>query len=161
MTLIFSPPYLSPALTDISQSGPVSPLSHLHSRTSASTNPRFPIYIKSYNVTAQRKAWDVYSKAISGADNPYYNSIFMFEDYASTGVRFRINDASAFGIRDAHTLAAPLIIYTSTGKAQDNAVKELGTQLCDIIREGTGSKELHTYVKYAYGDEGAEGLVRP
>ncbi|KAF7573909.1 GlcD, FAD-FMN-containing dehydrogenase [Pyrenophora tritici-repentis] len=117
-------------------------------------NPRFPIYIKSYNVTAQRKAWDLYSSAISGTDNPYYNSIFMFEDYASGGVRFRNNNASAFGFRDAHTLAAPLIVYNSTGKAQDNGVKKLGTQLRDIIREGTGSKELHTYVNYAYGDEG-------
>ncbi|KAG9375854.1 FAD-dependent oxygenase [Pyrenophora tritici-repentis] len=78
----------------------------------------------------------------------------MFEDYASGGVRFRNNNASAFGFRDAHTLAAPLIVYNSTGKAQDNGVKKLGTQLRDIIREGTGSKELHTYVNYAYGDEG-------
>ncbi|KAI4647672.1 hypothetical protein J4E93_004082 [Alternaria ventricosa] len=117
-------------------------------------NPRFPIYIKSYNITAQRKAWDLYSSAIAGADNPYFNSIFMFEDYASGAVRDRSNDASAFGFRDAHTLAAPLIIYNSTGKAQDDAVKKLGTQLRDIIREGTGSSELHTYVNYAYGNEG-------
>jgi len=117
-------------------------------------NPRFPIYINSYNVTAQRKAWDLYSSAVAGADNPYYNSIFMFEDYASGAVRDRSNDASAFGFRDAHTLAAPLIIYNSTGQAQDEAVKQLGTQLREIIREGTGSSELHTYVNYAYGNEG-------
>jgi hypothetical protein len=119
-------------------------------------NPRFPIYITSYNVTAQRKAWDVYSSAIKGADNPYYNSIFMFENYASAGVRFRDSDASAYGFRDATTLAAPLIIYNSTGKAEDEAVKKLGTQLRDIILEGTGSQELHTYVNYAYGSEGPE-----
>jgi hypothetical protein len=80
----------------------------------------------------------------------------MFENYASGAVRDRSNDASAFGFRDALTLAAPLIIYNSTGKAQDEAVKKLGTQLRDIIREGTGSKELHTYVNYAYGNEGPE-----
>ena len=110
----------------------------------------------SYNVTAQRKAWDLYSSAIKGADNPYYNSIFMFENYASAGVRFRENDASAYGFRDATTLAAPLIIYNSTGKAEDEAVKKLGTQLRDIILGGTGSQELHTYVNYAYGNEGPE-----
>lgn len=119
-------------------------------------NPRFPIYISTYNVTAQRKAWDLYASAISGADNPYYNSIFMFEDYASAAVRERSNDATAYGFRNEHILAAPLIIYNSTGKAQDDAVRELGTQLRDLIREGTGSEELHTYVNYAYGNEGPE-----
>ncbi|RYN15884.1 hypothetical protein AA0119_g12806 [Alternaria tenuissima] len=72
------------------------------------------------------------------------------------GVRDRSNEATAFGFRDAHTLAAPLIIYNSIGKAQDNAVRKLGNQLRDIIREGTGSEELHTYVNYAYGNEGPE-----
>lgn len=38
-------------------------------------NPRFPIYIKSYNGTALRAAYEVYASAISGADNPYTNSI--------------------------------------------------------------------------------------
>jgi hypothetical protein len=80
----------------------------------------------------------------------------MFEDYASGGVRDRSNDATAFGFRDEHILAAPLIIYNSTGQAQDDAVKQLGTQLRDIIREGTGSEELHTYVNYAFGNEGPE-----
>jgi hypothetical protein len=119
-------------------------------------NPRFPIYISTYNVTAQRKAWDLYASAISGDDNPYYNSIFMFEDYASAAVRERSNDATAYGFRNERILAAPLIIYNSTGKAQDDAVKVLGTQLRYLIREGTGSEELHTYVNYAYGNEGPE-----
>ncbi|KNG44194.1 FAD-binding domain-containing protein [Stemphylium lycopersici] len=119
-------------------------------------NPRFPIYISNYNVTAQRKAYDLYASAISGADNPYFNSIFMFEDYPSSGVRDRDNSASAYGFRDAHLLSAPLIIYNSTGEAQDESVRELGVQLRNIIQEGTGSEELHTYVNYAYGNEGPE-----
>jgi hypothetical protein len=90
-------------------------------------NPRFPIYTSTYNITAQRKAYNLYASAISGAHNSYYNSIFMFEDYSSGGVRDRSNDASAFGFHSEHLLAAPLIIYNSTGQAQDNAVKELGT----------------------------------
>jgi hypothetical protein len=117
-------------------------------------NPRFPIYTETYNVTAQKKAWEVYSSAISGTDSPYYNSIFMFEDYASSGIRDREDGASAFAFRQAHILAAPLIIYAPTNSTRDVAVKELGTQLRDIIREGTGSEELHTYVNYAYGNEG-------
>ncbi|KAH7564380.1 hypothetical protein BM1_01427 [Bipolaris maydis] len=118
-------------------------------------NPRFPIYTSTYNITAQRKAYDLYVSAISGADNPYYNSIFMFEDYPSDSVRHRDNSASAFGFRNDYLLSAPLIIYNFTGQAQDDTVKQLGTQLRNIIWEGTGRKELHTYVNYAYGDEGS------
>jgi hypothetical protein len=119
-------------------------------------NPRFPIYTKTYNVAAQRKAWDMYAAAVRGSDSPYYNSIFMFEDYSSNGVRARSDDASAFGFRQEHILAAPLIIYGSTGKEQDKAVEKLGNDLREIIREGTGSSELHTYVNYAYGKEGPQ-----
>ncbi|OAL03619.1 FAD-binding domain-containing protein [Phaeosphaeriaceae sp. SRC1lsM3a] len=117
-------------------------------------NPRFPIYTKSYNVTAQRKAYDLYASAISGADNPYTNSIFMFEDYATAGVRERADDASAYGFRQDLILSAPLIIYGPTDQARDEEVKKLGNDLREIIREGTGSSELHTYVNYAYGTEG-------
>jgi len=117
-------------------------------------NPRFPIYFKQYNIAAQRKAYDVYSAAISGADNPYTNSIFMFEDYATGGVRAKDNSASAFGFRNDLILAAPLIIYAPTDAARDAEVKALGEKLREIVRAGTGSSELHTYVNYAYGTEG-------
>lgn len=117
-------------------------------------NPRFPIYLPSYNVTAMRAAYDVYAAAIRGADNPWTNSIFMFEDYASAGVRERDPASTAFAFREDLLLAAPLIIYNSTGADEDERVKDLGNQLREIIREGTGREELHAYVNYAYGDEG-------
>jgi hypothetical protein len=119
-------------------------------------NPRFPIYTKIYNATAQRKAYDLYASAVSDKNSPYYNSIFMFEGYATTGVRVRDNNATAFGFRQDRILAAPLIIYGPTDKARDAAVEWLGNQLRDIIRKGTGSNELHSYVNYAYGNEGPE-----
>lgn len=116
-------------------------------------NPRFPIYIKSYNATAQRIAYDLYASKVSGADNPYTNSIFMFEDYATGGVREIEDCASAFAFRSDRVLAAPLIIYNSTGDAEDASVTQLGQQLRDILHEGTQQSELHTYVNYAYGTE--------
>jgi hypothetical protein len=118
-------------------------------------NPRFPIYTKSYNITAQRKAYDIYAAAISG-DSPFNNSIFMFEDYATGGVRARDAGASAFGFRDDLILSAPLIIYAPTDKARDAEVEKLGQELREIIREGTGSDELHAYVNYSYGTEGPQ-----
>ena len=117
-------------------------------------NPRFPIYTKSYNTTAQKKAYDLFAASVSGTDNPYYNSLFMFEDYATGGVRARDTSASAFGFRQDLILSAPLLIYAPGDQARDTAVKTLGNQLREIIREGTGSSEVHAYVNYAYGDEG-------
>lgn len=117
-------------------------------------NPRFPIYTKAYNTTAQKKAYELYAAAIAGAESPYTNSIFMFEDYATAGVRARAVDSSAFGFREDLILAAPLIIYGPTDKARDDEAELLGNQLREIIREETGSSELHTYVNYAYGTEG-------
>jgi hypothetical protein len=119
-------------------------------------NPRFPIYTKSYNITTQKKAYDAYAAAISGPSSPYNNSIFMFEDYATAGVRERDVEASAFGFRQDLILAAPLIIYEPTDKERDAAVEKLGNELREIIREGTGSDELHTYVNYAFGTEGPQ-----
>ncbi|KAF3030379.1 hypothetical protein E8E12_000586 [Didymella heteroderae] len=119
-------------------------------------NPRFPIYVKSYNATAQRIAYDLYASKISGADNPYTNSIFMFEDYATGGVRAIDDHASAFAFRSDRVLAAPLIIYNSTGAAEDASVAQLGNQLREIIHQGTQQSELHTYVNYAYGTETAQ-----
>lgn len=110
--------------------------------------PRFPIYTKSYNTTSQRKAYDLYASAVGGAASPYSNSIFMFEDYASEGIRSRAAEASAFAFRDAAILAAPLIIYASGNQTEDAAVRKLGYELREILREGTGSDELHTYVNY-------------
>lgn len=117
-------------------------------------NPRFPIYTKAYNTTAQKKAYELYAAAIAGAESSYTNSIFMFEDYATAGVRARAVDSSAFGFREDLILAAPLIIYGPTDKARDDEAELLGNQLREIIREETGSSELHTYVNYAYGTEG-------
>ncbi|CAI6336693.1 unnamed protein product [Periconia digitata] len=119
-------------------------------------NPRFPIYTKAYNVSTQKTVYDAYATAIKGKDSPFYNSIFMFEDYASAGLRKRDNDASAFGFRDDHILAAPLIISTTGDTAQDEAVEKLGNELREMLREGTNCEELHTYVNYAYGTEGPE-----
>ncbi|KAF1993091.1 FAD-binding domain-containing protein [Amniculicola lignicola CBS 123094] len=119
-------------------------------------NPRFPIYLNEYNTTAMQKAWDIYAPAISGENNPYSLSIFMWEDYATAGVRARGVKSTAFAFRQDLILAAPLIIY-APNKARDLAVEQLGNKLRELVQEGTGrGSELHAYVNYAYGTEGPE-----
>jgi hypothetical protein len=117
-------------------------------------NPRFPIYTKSYNTTAQKKAYELYASAILCTDSPYCSSMFMFEDYAIAGVYVRDVGASVFGVWHDLIPTASLIMYAPGGKARDVAVEKLGNRLGEILRDRTGSSELHTYVDYAYGNEG-------
>lgn len=115
-------------------------------------NPRFPIYVEQYNITAQRQAYDLFSSSIAG-DSPFNSSLFMFEGYSGEGVRAVESDSAAFAYRDDHLLFAPLITYSPTDSARDTQAADIGNQLRQIIHEGSGRSDIHAYVNYAYGDE--------
>ncbi|OQD77907.1 hypothetical protein PENDEC_c002G03007 [Penicillium decumbens] len=119
-------------------------------------NPRFPIYLESYDVPAQKKAWDVYAPAIRGS-SPFNNSIFMFEGYSVEGVHEVPHDSTAFAFRSENLLAAPLINYFPA-EGLDKKAAELGQQLRSILFEGSGRKDIRAYVNYAYGDETTEQI---
>jgi hypothetical protein len=117
-------------------------------------NPRFPLYLDEYNVTAMEAAWSIFSSAVSSG--PFTGSLFMFEGYSTQGVR-AVDDASAaFAFRDANVLSAPLITYEPAGPALDAKAKALGDELRDVLFQGSGQKEMRTYVNYAYGDENSK-----
>ncbi|KAI0857449.1 putative FAD-dependent oxygenase [Xylaria cubensis] len=116
-------------------------------------NPRFPIYLREYNVTAQREAYDSFAGYVGGADSPFTTSIFMFEAYPQQGVRAVDSNSTAFAFRDDNLLVSPLLTYKPAGKEFDGQVELMGNQLRDIIYQGSSRKELHAYVNYAYGDE--------
>lgn len=115
-------------------------------------NPRFPAYIKEYNVSAQKLAYDAYAANVSG-DSPFSASIFMFESYPVQGVQAIDGASAAFAFRSDNILSAPLITYTPAETELDDQAAEIGNNLRGIIRQGSGSGELHSYVNYAYGDE--------
>ncbi|UNI13778.1 hypothetical protein JDV02_000487 [Purpureocillium takamizusanense] len=115
-------------------------------------NPRFPIYLETYNVAAQKKVYDIFASATQ--QNPEFaHSLFMFEGYAEQGVRAIPDESSAFAFRGDNLLAAPLITYKPAGADLDQKAKALGEQLRSILQQASGRKELHTYVNYAYGSE--------
>ncbi|KAL0941656.1 FAD-dependent oxygenase [Colletotrichum truncatum] len=115
-------------------------------------NPRFPIYVESYNIEAQRKAYDLFASSIKGS-SPFSNSLFMFEGYSVKGVQAIEKDSTAFAYRGDNLLFAPLITYTPGGAELDKQAAELGNQLRQIIHEGSGRDDLHVYLNYAFGDE--------
>ncbi|KAJ6436729.1 FAD binding domain-containingprotein [Purpureocillium lavendulum] len=115
-------------------------------------NPRFPIYLESYNITAQKKAYDVFARATHENAN-FSNSLFMFEGFSKQGVRAFRDQSSAFAYRGDNLLAAPLITYKPADAELDRSARALGERLRSILQQGTGRKEMHVYVNYAYGDE--------
>jgi hypothetical protein len=123
----------------------------------ALANPRFPIYLQSYNVDAQKKAYGVFANAVRGTSE-FNNSIFMFEGYSMEGVQAIPYDSSAFAFRSENILAAPLINYLPAGSDLDTQVANLGNQIRDILRDGTGQNDFRAYVNYAYGDESLQEL---
>jgi hypothetical protein len=119
-------------------------------------NPRFPIYLQSYNVPAQV---ELYSQFAAGANQtgPFNNSLLMFEGYSMEGVHAIASDATAFAFRSENILAAPLITYTPDGSERDAAAEQLGDQLRQVLHEASGLANVRAYVNYAYGNEGPEG----
>lgn len=115
-------------------------------------NPRFPLYLQTYNITTQKIAYDLFASEISG-DSPFNSSIFMFEDYSSGGVKAIDADSTAFAFRDANILSAPLLTYTPTDAARDQQAAELGNQLRNVLHVGSEETDYRVYVNYAYGDE--------
>jgi hypothetical protein len=120
-------------------------------------NPRFPIYLQSYNVTAQKNAWDMYAPAISGS-SVFNNSIFMFEGYSVQGVHMIPSTSSAFAFRSENILAAPLINYVPTNATLDQKAADLGSKLRNLLFEGSGLKDIRAYINYAYGTETSQQL---
>ena len=120
-------------------------------------NPRFPIYLESYNVKAQKKVYEVFANAVRGS-SPFNNSMFQFEGYPTKGIRKVSSDKTAFAYRSEKLLVAPMINYVSDGSKLDRQAAELGNNLRRILHEATGRQDLHSYVNYAYGHETPEEL---
>ncbi|RDW72816.1 putative FAD-dependent oxygenase [Coleophoma cylindrospora] len=116
-------------------------------------NPRFPIYLKSYNTTAQALVYDLFKEATTNASTPFSNALFMFEGYSQQGVKSFSDDATAFAYREDNLLVAPLLTYARNGTALDEVASKLGNQIRQILYEGSGETTLNTYVNYAFGDE--------
>ncbi|KAK4129230.1 FAD-binding domain-containing protein [Parathielavia appendiculata] len=115
-------------------------------------NPRFPIYLEAYNPAAMQQVYSAFASA-TNASSPFANSLFMFEGYSMQGVEAVSPASTAYAFRGDHLLVAPLIQYTPGGPARDQRAAQLGNQLRQILHQGSGRSQMHTYVNYAYGNE--------
>jgi hypothetical protein len=120
-------------------------------------NPRFPNYLQSYNIPAQKQAYAQFASAVSGT-SAFNNSLFIFEGYSMVGVHAITSDSAAFAFRDENLLAAPLITYAPAGSDLDAQAAQLGDQLRQILHDASRRTDLRAYVNYAYGDETSQQL---
>ncbi|RWA09270.1 hypothetical protein EKO27_g5840 [Xylaria grammica] len=121
-------------------------------QNSGLANTRFPIDIRSYNVQAVRKAYDLFTDVTQKI--PELNgSRFLFEGYSLQGVKAVPGESTAYAFREDNLLVAPVISWTPSGPDIARKATDFGKRLRQIIYEGTGRSELHSYVNYAFGDE--------
>lgn len=118
-------------------------------------NNRFPIYLEAYNTTAQKTLYDAFTVATAG-DSPFSGSLFMFEGYSTLGVKAVDATAGAFAFREDNLLIAPLLTYAPGNTTVEAEAVTVGTQLRNILYEGSGRDEMHVYLNYAFGDETTE-----
>lgn len=119
------------------------------------SNIRFPIDLQTYNVKAQRKVYNQFTAALK--ETPALNnSLFLFEGYSLQGVKSVNDKSTAFPFRQNNLLVAPVIIYAPAGKTLDQKAEALGEGLRQTLHIGSGKKDLHAYVNYAYGKEGVK-----
>lgn len=119
------------------------------------SNTRFPLYLESYNASAQVKAYELYA-AIANPKSAYNNSLFLFEGYSTQGVRSTDESSTAFAFREANILVAPVLIYPPSTTETDYDAALQGNELRQILHEGSGYTDMRVYVNYAYGDETQE-----
>lgn len=115
-------------------------------------NTRYPIDLMTYNTKSQREVYDLFSSTLKKV--PALNgSLFLFEGYPLQGVQAIPSDSTAYPFRENHLLVAPLIIYQKAGKELDKQARDLGESLRQKLFQGSGMKNLDTYVNYAFGGE--------
>lgn len=115
-------------------------------------NPRFPLYLQEYNVSAMKNAWNLFAKE-TGPDTPFNTSIFMFEGYSTQAVRGTNAQSAAFAFRQENILTAPLITYKPGDSELDKKAASVGNELRNILHRASGQYHMSVYVNYAFGNE--------
>ncbi|KAJ4419213.1 hypothetical protein N0V82_005120 [Gnomoniopsis sp. IMI 355080] len=118
---------------------------------------RFPIDLVIYNGTALQNAYDLFATAVQ--DTPALNgSVILIEGYATRGLQSIPQDSTAVSFRQYNLLLSPLMRYVPDGEALAAKAISVGQSLRNVLREGTGRKDFHAYVNYAFGTETKEEM---
>lgn len=114
---------------------------------------RFPVDLHQYNPIAQRAAFNHFSN-ITHINKALNGSTCVFEGYSVHGVKSIPSSSTAFPHRAANILAAPAAIYEAGDEGLEAEAFQFGNQLREMLFQGSGQKEMYSYVNYAAGNEG-------
>ena len=121
-------------------------------QNSGLANTRFPIELQTYNVTAQRRVYDLLSSSLN--EVPAFNrSLILLEGYSQQGVKAVPSEDSAYPFRGSNLLVAPVVRWVEEGNQSAVTAVKLGESLRDIFYESSGLKQKRAYVNYAFGTE--------
>lgn len=113
---------------------------------------RFPIDLKSYNISAMRSMYEIFDNGITN-EPQLSTSLMMIEGYSVQGVQAIPEDSTAVSFRAERLLLSPTIFFSDTGGATLQSTSLLwGENIRKLLREG--GEEMLSYVNYAHGDEG-------
>ncbi|KAK8006843.1 hypothetical protein PG989_000833 [Apiospora arundinis] len=128
-----------------------------------------PVGLRRWNVTALRKAFDVYASLPPRLQA----SAALLEGYSVEAVQRVPADATAFPDRFNNLLVSPVMIAAAPGGDDDDnngnedgesgqsdtraEMQEYANRFRDALLEGSGDR-LYAYVNYASGDEGLEAI---
>ncbi|CAJ2508335.1 Uu.00g133610.m01.CDS01 [Anthostomella pinea] len=108
-------------------------------------------YLQTWNSTAQRQIYDLFSRKIN-ENAQWFNSTVVMEDYAHEGVGAVDPATSAYPWREYSLLSYINVAYASN-ETLDPAAREWALETRDLWNAGQADLPVATYVNYARGDE--------
>lgn len=116
------------------------------------TRKIMPIGVREYNITAMRKAFDIF-----GSMPPAFRDSVMFsEGWPTNRVKEIEPNSTAYPDRAGEFLISPVLTY-SPNKSLDAIADDFNGRIRDALLGGDRSK-LVAYVNYARGDESLEEM---
>ncbi|TVY85094.1 FAD-linked oxidoreductase azaG [Lachnellula suecica] len=116
------------------------------------TSLRYPIGLKTYNVTALRQVYNEVDETFRKVPE-IAGSFFILEGYSTQGVKAIDPETTAFPHRDDNLLLTSYVMY-APNSAIDPIAQSFGKRLRQYLLDGSEDPaHLHAYVNYADGDE--------
>jgi hypothetical protein len=121
------------------------------------TSLRYPVGLKSYNITAVRQVYDEINETFRKVPE-IAGSFFLLEGYSTQAVKAVDPKATAFPHRDDNILVTSYVMYPPNSTI-DPTAQEFGKNLRKYLLDGSeDSAHLRAYVNYANGDESLEAV---
>lgn len=116
------------------------------------TSLRYPVGLKSYNVSAVRQVYNEIDETFSKVPE-VAGSFFLLEGYSTQAVKAVDPESTAFPHRDDNILVTSYVMY-QPNSTTDPIAQEFGKKLRKYLLDGSEDPaHLRAYVNYADGDE--------